>query len=98
MSKFSVAVPLFPNPPEQYDKRYMADMQRALAQFAQAILSPGEGRNTTIVLTALQDDDYLLENGTLYRNGNDLKITVRNVAAIRGASMTAHAGDVETTP
>lgn len=98
MSRPRVAVPLFPNPPKEYSQRYMADMQRVLAQFAQAVLTPGEARATFMVLTDLQEDDYLLETGALYKNGNELKITVDNVASLRGAHATSSVGALDTTP
>lgn len=94
MSAPKVAVPLFPTPPREYSQRYMADMQRTFAQFAQAILTPGEGRNTFLVLTALPSDDVGLEAGSLYKDGNTVKISVLNIAAVRGASLEASVGDV----
>lgn len=88
------AVPLFPNPPGNYDPKYMADVTRAFAQFAQVILNPGEGRNTFIVLTDLKDNDQGLEPGALYKFGNHVMIAEANIAALKGGSMAISAGTV----
>lgn len=94
MTQVRVSVPLFPNPPKEYSQKWASDLQRTFAQFAQAILTPGQGRNTFIVLTDLQDDDVGLEIGSLYKLGNEIKISVLNTASVRGASMTASVGNV----
>lgn len=94
MAQVRIAVPLFARPPAEYDAKWAMDLQRTFAQFAQAVLNPGEGRNTFLVLTDLQDDDVGLEVGTVYKSGNDLKISVLNIAAVRGASFAATVGTV----
>lgn len=89
-------VPLsgFSDPPREYDPAYMADIVRTYAQGLAILNTPGEGRHTFMVLTALQTDDVALEAGTLYRDGNVLKISLLNIAAARGASATGSVGTV----
>lgn len=60
----------FPVPPKEYDQRYMAELTRVFAQFIQQIQNPGEGRNTTVVLTAVPTSTTGLESGTVYVDGS----------------------------
>jgi hypothetical protein len=93
----NINIPFFPDPPREYNQAYMAQVIRAFALFAQQVRNPGEGRNTFIVLTNLQQADSGLEVGALYRHGNELRITLPNTAAIAGVSGTAYVGSVSVT-
>ena len=44
--------------------------------------NPGEGRNTKLVFTDMPTSDTGLEPGTLYRIGNDVKISLLNIAVL----------------
>ena len=46
--------PQFPVAPKEYDQEYLASVVRTFSVFLQQFLSPGEGRNTNLTLTALQ--------------------------------------------
>jgi len=98
MSRNLVA-PRFPNPPAQYDQRYMADLIRAFALYQQQQQNPGEGRNTTTVLTNMQTSDQGLEPGTLFRDGNGfVKVTLANQPNVAGLSATGGVGQITKTP
>jgi len=89
-----VNIPFFPDPPREYNQAYMAQVIRAFALFAQQVRNPGEGRNTFIVLTNLQQNDVGLEVGAVYRHGNDLKIVLSNISAPAGVSGAGLVGSV----
>lgn len=86
--------PYFPVPPADYDQRYFTEVIRAFSLFVQEQRNPGEGRNTFIVLTNLQQNDVGLEPGAVYRQGNNLKIVLLNIAAVAGSSATGSVGSV----
>ena len=53
MASRNTVPPRFPNPPKEYDQRYLADVLRAFALYQQQVMNAGDGRFTTIVLTNL---------------------------------------------
>jgi hypothetical protein len=87
-------IPYFASAPFEYDRSYMAQVTRAFSLYAQQMQNPGEGRNTYTVYTNLQQNDYGLEVGTVYRQGNVLYITLLDTAAPAGVSATALTGTV----
>ena len=91
------SIPHFAKPPTEYSNLYMADIIRSFSLFAQAVTNPGEGRNTTLVLTEIPTNGSGLEVGSVYRDGNVLKIVIGNVAALNGYQMTLGLGDVTVT-
>lgn len=91
--------PLFPVPPKEYDQRYMAELTRVFALYQQQIQNPGQGRNTTVVLTNLQSNDQGLEPGTVFADGNHfLKVTVANVANVGGLVAVGGVGQITKAP
>ena len=90
----NVNVPYFAEPPQSYDRSYLSQITRSFSLFAQQVQNPGEGRNTFMVYTNLQQNDYGLEVGTVYRQGNVLYITLLDTAAPAGVSATALTGTV----
>lgn len=89
--------PYFGIPPVGYDQRYFAELVRSFSIFLDQNQNPGEGRNTTIVLTNLQTDDVGLETGTLFQQDGFVKIVLRNSPHVRGASATGGVGTVTVT-
>jgi hypothetical protein len=89
--------PTFPRPPGEYDSGYFQDVVRALDALVVAIRNPGEGRQTTIVLTNLQGDEYGLEQGTIFQVAGALRIPQLNSAYVRGLSATGTIGSVSVT-
>ena len=95
--------PFFPRAPDEYDRKYMEDLVRSFAINLEQMQNPGVGRNTGLVLTALQNDDQGLEVGELfqYRDAAGLmgqvKIVVANQTNLRGNTTTASVGVVTVT-
>lgn len=90
----NLALPYFPIPPSSYDQRYFSEVIRAFSVYLEQQNNPGEGRNTFIVLTALQTDDVGLETGALFQQGGFVKITLANSPHVRGSSATGSVGSV----
>ena len=84
----SVVPPRLPQPNGQLSIEYMYDLVSVLDVFIQQQNNPGEGRNTKLVFTALPTSDVGLEAGTLYRIGNDVKVSLLNIAGVDGVSAT----------
>tara|TARA_R100001015_G_C4628248_1_gene188310 strand:- start:452 stop:751 length:300 start_codon:yes stop_codon:yes gene_type:complete len=94
MSSRDIASPRLPLPIGNVDQNYIIDLVRALDFFIQQSDNPGEGRNTKTVFTAMPTSDVGLEVGTLYRQGNDVKISLINIAGVDGSSATTSIGTV----
>ena len=94
MSSRNVASPRLPLPIGDVDQAYIIDLVRALDFFIQQSDNPGEGRNTKLVFTAMPTSDVGLEPGTLYRIGNDVKISLLNIAGVDGLTATVTLGSV----
>lgn len=86
--------PFFPVPPAEYQQWYFAEIVRSFSVYLEQIQNPGEGRNTFIVLTALQTDDVGVEPGTVFNHGGYLKISESNTPHVRGVSATGSVGSV----
>lgn len=90
----SLVPPRLPQPIGQISVEYMYDLVTTLDLFIQQQNNPGEGRNTKLVFTALPTSDVGLEQGTLYRIGNDVKVSLLNIAGVNGNSGTSSVGSV----
>tara|TARA_R110002126_G_scaffold5373_2_gene28351 strand:- start:3925 stop:4221 length:297 start_codon:yes stop_codon:yes gene_type:complete len=90
----SLVPPRLPQPIGQLSVEYMYDLVTTLDLFIQQQNNPGEGRNTKLVFTALPTSDVGLEPGTLYRVGNDVKVSLLNIAGVNGNSGTSSVGSV----
>ena len=86
--------PYFPIAPKQYDQSYFSEVVRSFSVYLEQMQSPGEGRNTFIVLTDLQTDDSGLETGALFEQDGFVKITRTNVPHVRGSAGTGQVGSV----
>jgi len=95
--------PFFPIPPQEYDQTYFDEVIRSFAVYLDQMQNPGEGRNTTLVLTNLQTDDQGLEPGSLYQYSDaagvmgQVKIALANQSNLRGNSVTGSVGAVTVT-
>ena len=94
MSSRNVASPRLPLPIGDVNQTYIIDLVRALDFFIQQSDNPGESRSTKSVFTAMPTSDVGLEAGTLYRIGNDVKISLLNIAGVDGVSVTNSVGTV----
>jgi hypothetical protein len=90
-------VPYFPLPPQNYNQSYLAEIVRSFSLYLTQQQNPGEGRNTTLVLTDLPQDDYNLELGSLFEQDGFVKITKANMPHVRGLSTTGEVGEVTVT-
>ena len=94
MSSRNITPPRLPQPNGELTLDYMYDLVASLDFFIQQEQNPGEGRNTKLVFTALPTSDVGLEQGTLYRIGNDVKVSLLNIAGVDGNSSTMTLGSV----
>lgn len=89
--------PYFPIAPEVYTPRFMEEVVRAFSVYLDQMQNPGEGRNTFMVLTALQTDDVGLETGALFQSDGFVKITQNHKPHPRGSSGSSGVGTVTVT-
>ena len=90
-------VPYFPLPPQGYQQQYFAELVRSFSVYLTQQQNPGEGRNTALVLTELQEDDFGLEVGALFQQDGFVKVTLTNRPHARGVSSTGSVGSVTVT-
>ena len=89
--------PTFTRAPAQYDQLYFNDLVRALISLITYIQAPGEGRQTTIVLTNLASNDSGLEPGTIFQVNGALRVSVLYSPYVAGQSATGQVGSVSVT-
>ena len=89
--------PRFENPPQEYTKRYFDNMVNMLNVLMVALRSPGEGRQSTLVLTNLPETDTDLEPGSIFQINGVLYVSVPYRAFVSGVSGTGSAGSVTVT-
>ena len=92
-----LTLPFFPSAPEEYAQQYMAEIVRLFSLYVTQMQNPGEGRNTSLVLTNLQDHDRGLEVGELFEQDGFIKITKSTVLHPQGLSGAASVGSVSVT-
>ena len=93
----NLVLPYFPVAPAEYSQRYLDEIVRSFSVYLQQAQNPGEGRNTTIVLTDLQTDDSGLEIGALFQQDGFVKVTLTNTPHVRGSLGTGAVGEVTVT-
>tara|TARA_R110000803_G_scaffold206978_1_gene274608 strand:- start:45 stop:356 length:312 start_codon:yes stop_codon:yes gene_type:complete len=95
--------PFFPIPPKEYDQDYFEEIIRSFSVYLDQIQNPGQGRNTSLVLTDLQTDSLGLEPGSLYEGADSeglmgyVKIAKEDAISLRGVSASALVGAVTVT-
>ena len=67
------SLPFFPVPPQDYDQRYFSELIRAFSVYVAQQNNPGEGRNTTLVLTNLPTSASGLEVGSVYNDSGTFR-------------------------
>jgi hypothetical protein len=90
----NLARPFFPVPPKEYDPRYMASLAEAFLVYLQQQQNPGEGRMTTLTLTAVPDNDSGLEVGTVFHVAGVLHIAQAHNPHVVGLTAAAAVGTV----
>ena len=93
----NLTLPFFPSAPEEFSQAYMAEIVRLFSLYVTQIQNPGEGRNTSLVLTNLQDHDRGLEVGELFEHNGFIKITKSTVPHPQGLTGTGNVGSVTIT-
>lgn len=92
----SLVRPLFPNAPLSYNKQYQDEIVRAFSIFLEQVQNPGDARNTTLTLTALQSgNDQGLETGALFEVEGFLKISQPYRPHVTGVGTTGTVGAIE---
>jgi len=86
--------PFFPVPPDQYSRQYFTELVRSFSVYLEQSQNPGQGRNTFIVLTELQNNDYGLETGALFEQDGFVKITKTNTPHVVGSGASGSVGSV----
>lgn len=97
MADFRLQLPVFTAPPAQYSQMYFADLIRALARMGDVLRTPGEGRQSRLVITNLTNNDVGLEPGTLFEVGGVLYVSVLYKSFVAGTSATGAVGTVAVT-
>ena len=92
-----VPLPVFPAAPSQYSQVQMNDLMGALNRLVKVLATPGEGRQTIIVLTDLPNNDQGLEPGTTFQVDGVLYVSVLYKAFLAGTSATGAVGTVAVT-
>lgn len=90
----NLPLPFLPIPPAEYQRDYMAEIVRAISIYMRNERNPGEGRNTALVLTALQSNDSGLETGALFEHDGFVKIAKANKPHVGGVSAGGEVGSV----
>ena len=92
-----LSLPVFGRSPDAYSPQYMDDVVRMLNILTTLIRNPGEGRQTTMVLTNLPTTDYGLEPGSLFQVDGAVRISLQNKPYVLGLSATGGVGTVSVT-
>lgn len=92
-----VPLPVFGNPPKEYDMSFLDDVVRKLNQLVTAIRNPGEGRQTVLVLTAMPTNDSQLELGGLFQVDGVVRVSLAYRPYVAGVSATSFVGTVRVT-
>jgi hypothetical protein len=92
-----LSLPVFGRSPDAYSPQYMDDVVRMLNILTTLIRNPGEGRQTTMVLTDLPTTDYGLEPGSLFQVDGAVRISLQDKPYVLGLSATGGVGTVSVT-
>lgn len=92
-----LVLPNFPVAPTAYDSTYMSNVVRVFSVFLAQFNNPGDIRGTELTLTALQQNDYGLEEGAVFQQDGFLKITIAYKPHPAGVSGTGSVGGVTVT-
>tara|TARA_R100001244_G_scaffold125754_2_gene95958 strand:+ start:340 stop:639 length:300 start_codon:yes stop_codon:yes gene_type:complete len=94
MTSRDLMSPRLPSVPSEINTTYIADLVRALESFFQAQDNPGLMRGTKLTLTELPTSDTGLEEGTLWRIGNNVVVSLLNYVVFDGLEATVSVGSV----
>jgi len=94
MAVVGLVAPRLPSTPPEYSAIFMADLIKALEVFIEQERTAGDQRGTKLVLTNMPASDTGLEAGTLYRIGNNVKISLLDMAVPDSLEATSSLGSV----
>jgi hypothetical protein len=89
--------PNFQRAPKEYSVSYFNGMVNMLNLLITVLRSPGEGRQSTIVITNMVNSDFGLESGTLFQIEGQVYISVLNIARPTAITATGAVGSVVVT-
>lgn len=89
--------PQFQKAVGEYNRDYFDNMVNMLNILMNVLRNPGEGRQTTMVLTALPTNDYDLEPGSLFEVDGVVRVSVLYKAYVQGVYGTGRVGSVTVT-
>ena len=89
--------PQFQKAPLDYQPRYVDNLVNMLNVLMNALRNPGEGRQSTLVLTNLPSNDYGLEAGSLFNIQGAIRISVLYSPYVQGTVATGSTGSVTVT-
>jgi hypothetical protein len=95
MQKFRA--PALPLVPEEYNPQQLSQLIAVLRLYFTQLDSDVPLQMDGIRLLNLPTSGYNLQNGTVFRVGEDLKVVVPNVSYLYGVSATASVGTVTVT-
>ena len=94
MASRDLAPPRLPDPPTEVTVQYITDLVRALEVFIQQENNPGLMRGTRLTLTDLPTSEVGLEAGSLFRIGQEVKVSLLATSIPDGSSVTSAVGNV----
>ena len=89
--------PNFQRAPKDYSVSYFNGMVNMLNLLITVLRSPGEGRQSTLVITNMVTSDFGLESGTLFQIEGQVYISVLNIARPTAITATGAVGSVVVT-
>lgn len=92
-----LVLPAFQIAPKEYSQGYLNNLVNMLNIAFTAMRSPGEGRQSTLVITNMPSDGYDLETGTLFQINGVVYVSTLNRAYTYGLSATGAVGTVTVT-
>jgi len=92
-----LSFPQFQKAPSEYDPQYMNNMVNMLNALMVSLRNPGEGRQTSMVLTALPTNDSGIEPGAVFSVNGSLKVSTLNTAYLAGVQGKSIIGAVGVT-
>lgn len=90
----NLPLPFLAVPPAEYQQSYFSALVQSITTYMRNERNPGEGRHTTLVLTALPSSDQGLEVGGLFEHGGFVKITKANTPHVGSLLATGSVGSV----
>lgn len=92
-----LALPPLQIAPKEYNQGYFNNLINMLNIAFTSIRSPGEGRQSTIVITNMPTSGYNLEPGTLFQVKGVVYVALSDTPYVQGVSATGRAGSVTVT-